>query len=273
MKVLESKSVKKISAIISSEFQAQTTHRADFLFFRLANLLELLGLIVIWSIIYKTNDIVRGYTYPEMMTYVTIGWLMIFLTGNYGFEAKIANHIHEGTLTNYLLKPIDFIKYMIIFSFGRTSIALLSGFLLQIVVIVFMLDKIILIDNFINLFIIILMVFFGYFLNLFLSILIGMIAFWTTYISGVKYSINTTIKFLSGRYFPINMLPLVYFKISLFFPFVYIFFMPLQLYLGKISTVEGLRALGVEMVWMVLLYGLIRVIWKKGLKRYEGVGI
>ncbi|MCK5416231.1 ABC-2 family transporter protein [Candidatus Parcubacteria bacterium] len=264
---------KKILAIIKIEIQRQMTYRADFLFFRLANILEIVVLIIIWTVVFKTNEIIAGYTYKEMMTYITVGWLMLYLTANYGLEHVISRHIYEGTLSSFLVKPIDYIKYIIIYCSGRITVAFASGILTAIALIIIMIENIIMINSLLDLLIIFVMLVFGYFINIFISILIGMLAFWTTFINGPRYSIRILISFLSGRFFPLNMLPIFYYKMILFFPFVYIYFIPLQLYLGKISTVQGLKALGVEIIWLALLYGLIRILWKRGLIKYEGVGM
>jgi len=235
--------------------------------------MEILVLIVVWTAVFKTNETVSGYTYKEMMTYVTVGWLMMFLTANYGLDYGVSRDIYEGKLSSFLLKPIDYIKYLMVFSLGRTSIAFLSGVMTSIILIIIMSDNLIMIKSAISFFIIAAMLALGYFINLFIAILIGMLSFWTTFINGPRYSIRALINFLSGRFVPLNMLPIFFYKITLFFPFVYIYFMPLQLYLGKITIVQGLQALGVEIIWLALLYGLVRIIWNKGLKKYEGVGI
>jgi ABC-2 type transport system permease protein len=117
------------------------------------------------------------------------------------------------------------------------------------------------------------MILVGYFIKLFLSILIGFISFWTVDNAGVFYSINTLAKFLSGNYFPINILPAAFLNFSLALPFIYTFYFPAQLYLGKISLRQGLFGLGLEIIWLGILYLAIRVVWKMGLRKYESVGI
>ena len=113
----------------------------------------------------------------------------------------------------------------------------------------------------------------SYFINLFMAILIGMIAFWTTEIVGIQYSIKVFVKLISGSYFPISLLPIAVINISLLFPFIYTVFIPVQLCLGKISFAEGLKGLGIEALWLGLLYIVIKIVWKFGLKKYESVGI
>ncbi|MCU0679061.1 MAG: ABC-2 family transporter protein [Planctomycetes bacterium] len=263
---------KKYLAIINTEFERQMTYRIDFFGFRLANFLEIASQLVIWTVIYNKTEMVSGYTYEEMVTYVVVGWLFWFLTANYGFADNVARDIQLGRLSNFLLKPVSYIKYMTVLSLGRVSLALFSGVLLQAVVIV-ILHRIIVSPDFINILIIIPMIIVGYFVQLFLAVLTGFIAFWTTEINGIFRFIAVLTRFLSGTLFPISLLPMTMVKINSAFPFVYTFFVPTQLYLGKMSALEGLRGLGLEILWLFALYGIIKIVWRFGLKKYESVGI
>jgi ABC-2 type transport system permease protein len=120
---------------------------------------------------------------------------------------------------------------------------------------------------------ILLMLILSYFIKLFLGVLIWLVSFWTSDISGFSYSAGVMIWFLSGVYFPINMLPKTLADLSYFFPFVYTIFVPIQFYLWKISLLEAIKWMWVEIIWLGVLYILIKIIWKRGLRRYEGVGI
>jgi ABC-2 type transport system permease protein len=118
-----------------------------------------------------------------------------------------------------------------------------------------------------------LVIIFAFTSELFLSFLIGLVAFWADEVDGLYTTVTRLKKFLAGGYFPLSLLPPFYMKLSLSLPFAYSFFVPTQLYLGKMSLVAGLRGLGVQIAWILLLYGIIRLIWKRGIRKYEGVGI
>jgi len=265
--------MRKYLAIIKTEFQRMLTYRFDYIGFRLANLLEISAQLIIWTVVFQSQTIVSGYTYREMISYVLIGWLILFLTGSYGFEDKIARDIHRGTLSNSLLKPVSYLKYISVLSLGRVSLALFSS-VIMCGILFFLFRNIVLAPAGISsVLLMAAMVVCGYFIKLFLSILTGFIAFWTINIGGPYYSISVLIKFLSGAYFPINLLPNLFLNISLAFPFVYTLFFPVQIYLGKLSIADGLKGLGTEIIWLGLLYLGIKIMWKYGIKKYEGVGI
>ncbi len=117
------------------------------------------------------------------------------------------------------------------------------------------------------------MVILAFIIELLLSYLVGLIAFWTDDVDGIYATIERIKKFFSGGYFPINLLPAAFIKASFLMPFAYSFFVPTQLYLKKIDIATGLRGLFVQIAWIMVLYLLIQIVWKRGLRKYEGVGI
>jgi ABC-2 type transport system permease protein len=265
--------VKKYIAVIKTEWQRQLTYRTNQFTFRIGNIFEILVQILIWTAIFQKTSLVGGYNHREMITYIVIGWLLSFLMENFGFEDIISNHIQKGELSNFVSKPIDYINYLIFLSIGRASFTLGVAFIFNLLLLFFLRSNFIVSKNIFMWLILLAMVLAGYFIKLFLSILIGFISFWTVDNSGIFYSINTLAKFLSGNYFPINILPAAFLNFSLALPFVYTFYFPAQLYLGKISIRQGVIGLGLEIVWLAILYIAVKIVWKLGLKKFESVGI
>ncbi|MFA5925680.1 MAG: ABC-2 family transporter protein [Parcubacteria group bacterium] len=265
--------MKKYLAVLKIEWQRQMAYRVNQFTFRIGNAFEIFVQIVIWTAIFQNADVIKGYSYREMMTYILIGWLLSMLMNNYGFEEIISGHIEKGELSNFISKPIDYIKYLLTLSIARCSFTLVLAFLTNIVLLFLFRHYFIISKDALVWIILALMILAGYFINLFVSMLIGFTSFWTVDNAGVFYSINTLAKFLSGNYFPINILPVAFLNFSLALPFVYTFYFPAQLYLGKISILEGLVGLGLETAWLVILYLIVRIVWKRGLKKFESVGI
>ena len=265
--------MKKYLAVIKTEWSRQMTYRVNQFTFRIGNVFEILVQILIWSAIFQNINIIKGYSHREMITYILIGWLLSMLMNNYGFENIISDHIEKGELSNFISKPINYIKYLITLSVGRCSFTLAVAFATNITLLFLFRHYFIVSKDTLTWIILILMVLAGYFINLFISILVGFTSFWTVDNHGIFYSINTLAKFLSGNYFPINILPAAFLNFSLALPFVYTFYFPAQLYLGKISIRQGLVGLGIEIVWIAVLYLAINWVWNRGLKKFESVGI
>jgi ABC-2 type transport system permease protein len=273
MKAPVFKLTKKYTSVIKTEIQRALVHRFNILSYRIGNVIEIFFQLVIWGIIFQHTDVVRGYTYGEMIAYISFGWLFLYFTGTYGLENVIEDQIFEGKITEFLVKPISYLRYIHFFSLGRNSISILATVLIQIAIIFFYRDVIVVNFDFLSGIILVPMIIMAFILRLLFSIILGLTAFWTTRIAGIDYSANVIIKFFSGSYFTLALLPPLALTICKFLPFAYTFYFPTQLFLGKINAREGFEALGIEILWIFVLYGIIKLMWKRGVKKYEGVGI
>lgn len=265
--------MKKYWLFFSNEFQRLLAYRVDIASYSFGHIFEIVAQVIIWTVIFQNISLVKGYTYQEMLTYVVVGWFILFATSNYGFEEKIAREIQEGRLSNIIVKPINYIKYIMSISIGRIIFAFFVVTCIEVILIFLLRDKIIINIQWEVISLLIIMMVVAFFIRLFFSILVGFLAFWLTEVDGTYYSLNIFSKFLSGAYFPLGLLPMSIFNAVIWFPFAYTFFIPIQLYLGKINIYEGIKGLIIQFIWFFLLYGIIKIVWKRGLKKYESVGI
>lgn len=264
--------MKKYLTIINTAWQWSLTYRFNIFFYRLGEAAEIIILILMWRTIYSYETIIRGYTLREMITYILIGNLVNVMVRNW-LSDVVAQDIKDGVLSFFLVKPIAYFKYIIFKEIGRISVTFLMSFATQIAIIIFFISYVIPPADFLNLTVIALMIILAFIMELFLSFLVGLIGFWTIEIGGLYATINRLTKFFSGGYFPLSLLPLGFVQVSFLLPFAYSFFIPAQLYLKKIDIQTGFKGIAVQIAWIFLFYILIKMVWKKGLRVYEGVGI
>lgn len=263
----------KYFTIAKSKTQVEFSHRANVIAYVGGNLLDLFIQVVVWTAIFSASDIVSGYTRPEMMTYVIVGWAFMYLSTNYGYEEYIKKDIHEGRLSGFLVKPVNYLSYIASHAAGRAVFAFFLILAQTIFFLYFFRASLVFNSSPAAVLVFILMFFAAYLIKFYLAVLIGFLSFWSSDVNGTYYTLNIMSRFLSGAFFPIALLPPLLAKISYFFPFIYTYFLPLQFYLGKISFVDGLKALGAQAAWIAVLYLLIKTVWKRGLLKYEGTGI
>lgn len=264
--------MKKYLTIINIYWQRTLTYRSVIIAYRVGEMAEVLILILMWSSIYDKQDVIKGFTLPEMITYVLIGNLFSVITRNF-LTNVVAHDIKEGRLSAFLLQPISYFYFILSRELGRLSVAFFMSVSSQVVIILFFLNKFILNSDIIYISVILLMVILAFITEILISYLIGLIAFWADEVDGIYATVDRLRKFFSGGYFPLNFLPPVFVTASFSLPFAYSFFVPAQLYLKKIDISAGIRGLFIQLIWIALLYGIIRILWKRGLKKYEGVGI
>jgi ABC-2 type transport system permease protein len=143
----------------------------------------------------------------------------------------------------------------------------------QIIVTLFFFKLMIFNFNLVYLLLILIMLVLAFLTELLLAYLVGLIAFWTDEAEGLYNSVENLKRLFSGGYFPLSLLPAIFLNISFLLPFAYSFYIPTQVYLKKISIDQGVKGLGVQLAWIVVLSLVIRFVWNKGIKKYEAVGI
>ncbi|MEP0766982.1 MAG: ABC-2 family transporter protein [Fimbriimonadia bacterium] len=79
--------------------------------------------------------------------------------------------------------------------------------------------------------------------------------------------------FLSGRLFPLAMLPDWAATGAMFTPFRYTVAFPVEMMLGRVSDEAVLVGIGAQLCWIALMSGVGWVLWRTGLKTYTGVGM
>lgn len=268
----KSTTMKKNLAIIYAAWQRALTYRFNTFFYRLGEMTEIIVLVLMWRTIYSYESLIRGYTLQEMITYILIGNLVNVMVRNW-LPDVVAEDIKNGTLSFFLIKPISYFKYIIFREIGRISLTFFLSVAIQLLIISFFLEDIILPSNVFNLIIIVIMIVLAFVMELFLSFLVGLIAFWTAEVGGIYSTISRVTKFFAGGYFPLTLLPQVFVQASFLLPFAYTFFIPAQLYLGKIDIATGLKGIVVQIFWIAALFIIIKIAWKRGLRVFEGVGI
>lgn len=112
----------------------------------------------------------------------------------------------------------------------------------------------------------------SYFIYVLFDFCFGMIAFFTTYIFGMMMVKEALLSFLTGQLIPISLFPEVFQKVFDFLPFSSMVYTPVMIYLGKYTEKELLFSLGRQLFWVLCLYWLGSVIWKRVTKRLIVLG-
>ena len=106
-----------------------------------------------------------------------------------------------------------------------------------------------------------------------LEYLIGMATFW---IGDVK-SLNTIEEIVnvifSGRLAPLIFLPVALQGAAEILPFKFMAFVPAQIFLGQITLAEVPKVLGIGLAWTVSLGLILAILWRRGIKGYDGFGM
>jgi len=78
------------------------------------------------------------------------------------------------------------------------------------------------------------------------------------------------VTFFEGGLMPLDLLPNFVTRINDFLPFKYVVFVPISVFTGRIGFSWELFL--IPLGWVLFLLFLVKIIYRKGLKKYEGYG-
>jgi ABC-2 type transport system permease protein len=101
---------------------------------------------------------------------------------------------------------------------------------------------------------------------------IAMAAFWTTRINAINQTYHVILLFMSGQFAPLSLLPEPLQWLAAILPFRWLIAFPVELSLGRLSAGEALTGLGMQLLWLAIIWVSLGLVWRAGVKHYSAVG-
>jgi ABC-2 type transport system permease protein len=265
----------KYGHVINVGIQNTLVYRVNFLFRAVFGLIPLLATILLWRAIYASNPAtpqVAGYTLAGMTSYYLLAAMVGALTAVADDDWQIAADIREGLISQFLVKPIDYLVYRLcLFGAGRlvysvVALAPLAVFLalqreylvtpVSLTALLLFLGSVVL----------------SALLNFLISYTMALLAFWVLEVSTFIFILYAFEFIAGGHLFPLDILPPALAALLAFTPFPYQLYFPVSIYLGRVTGDALGRGLLLQAVWVLAAYGLARWVWQRGVRRYSAVG-
>ncbi|RJR25162.1 hypothetical protein C4578_01865, partial [Candidatus Microgenomates bacterium] len=244
----------------------------NFFLWRFRNFVSFFALVIFWLAIYGVGENVFGYEKSQMITYlIGIAFLRSLVLASRSFE--ISRHIRRGELSRYLLWPLSINSFWFGRDLADKSINLIFAFFeIGLVILIFKLN-LYFPQSPANWIFFIVLVLLSTLLYYFLSFCISILAFWTEDVWATRWLLGIIfLEFLSGAFFPLDILPGWLSRVVYFTPFPYLVFFPLKIWLGQVAIGESFRVLAITIFWLGLFYFLSSYLWKKGFRKYGAYG-
>jgi ABC-2 type transport system permease protein len=213
-----------------------------------------------------------GFTEEQMMFYYLLVAVVDVLTAVNEDDWQIAADIREGNISQFLLKPVDYLWYRLsLFFSGR--IAFIAVAVVPLGVFIFCFRQYVLPPaNLTALLVLPFSLVLTALLQFFISYGMAMLAFWLLEISTFIFILFAFEYLASGHLFPLDILPPALRHVLFLTPFPYQLYFPISIYLGKSVGAEMWRGLGIQLMWVVAAYTFARWMWRRGIKKYSAFG-
>lgn len=267
--------MRKYLHVLNVGVQNQLVYRANFLFRAVFGLVPLMATIYLWRTIYagkEDGSVVAGYALGQMISYYVIVSIVDSLTAVNDDDFQIAADIKDGRISQFLLKPIDFLWYRLcLYACGRViyvAIAAvpMAGF------IAYLWRYFVLPADAATVFAFLAATGMAALLQFFISYTMALLAFWVLEVSTFIFILFAFEYVASGQLFPLDILPPAASAVLHWTPFPYELFFPVSVYLGRVTGPALWQGLAIQAVWVALAYGLARWTWSRGVRRYGAVG-
>lgn len=227
--------------------------------------------LLIWIAVYNSTGNGFGYSLKELITYYFIILIVNNLIVN-KVQGEVASDIKQGTLNKYLLKPLSYMGYYFFKDLPNRIIYIVVG-LLPITILGLLLNKYIVFSINLKTFLFfVFSLFIGYIINFLLSFLISECSFYFSEVTSFFPPINVLKDIISGRVFPLNIIPKSLYQVLLFTPFQFTGYFQVMIILNRYSESEIIQTLFLGLVWIVALYLLCKLLWRRGLNKYSAFG-
>ena len=258
-----------------NEIKTQLAYRGAFYLWAFISLFSSFISYFLWMAIYGSSEsgVIGNLTQNEMIVYI----FMVYVTSSLvsiSISTWVGYDVVEGRVAMNLIKPIDYRASLIAQALGDMVYHLVvpSVFIwigLEIYKVFVLRMPVISLPN---LALYICSVLMSFLLYVLFDFCFGMVAFFTTYIFGLRMAKTALLSFLTGQLIPISLFPEVAQRIFDCLPFSSMIYTPVMIYLGKYSGSELAFALGRQFVWIIILYWFGSIIWEKVTRRLVVLG-
>jgi len=245
-----------------------TNYRSEVWLTIVNKFVYLSGIIFLWSIIGKSVNGIAGVT--SLISYFLIanGVQGLVDAESLRFSRAINNEVKLGGLSAHLLRPVNPVIFIYSSFLGTRGVVTIMTLILIVVGFAFLPSVIPL-----QILLFILSLFLAFIVGFVINLFVGSLSFWTPEASHLQNVFSHIVRVFSGVLIPVSFFSGGVKTLLLFSPFPALAYLPSMVMQSKTVSVEMLTIFLSAIFWSALLLPLSFWFWRKGLKRYEAIGI
>jgi ABC-2 type transport system permease protein len=251
--------------LLQNSFKSRLIFRADYLIGFLFSFFYIFLRVFIWKGLYGSDGReISGIFLNSMIAYTVFSSLTEMLTKS-DVMTQINNSIQDGSVAMKLLLPIGFQKYYFLSNLSENLFGSiyrsLPSILISIIVFGIHIQLTFLSFAFFCLSVVMAML-----INFFFSFILGMSVIIFKNAFYIENLNEVLFKLFSGAIVPMWFFPGWFNAASRFLPFRYVIFEPVSILLGQTPQGQIPRVLLLQLIWTLILWGLMLLVWARSRK-------
>jgi ABC-type uncharacterized transport system permease subunit len=259
------KQVNKYISYFKSGLQVSLKYKFEVYMWVVNSVMQVMLYYFLWRAIFANKATMNGFNLSTMVSYILLATLInnIVPVFHWGDFARL---VKTGDIVVELIKPYDLVFKFYFFEIGSklTSFILTGIPFILIGVFAFNLQGP---SSLLHLVYTLVSVFLATLISYLLWCLVGLTGFYTTNVWGVYTMVTGINMFLTGSLVPLEFMPGWLQTIVAWLPFQNIVYTPVSIYLGNIAVPDVPVRLLIQLVWVLIMYVIVRLYYKLGLKR------
>jgi len=224
-------------------------------------------LYYLWRAAYAGRASIAGLSWDQMRTYVVIAYGINALVGWRTGTAMMAT-IRTGDVVFGMVRPLNYCTTQLARALGFTVVE--GGISMVFTLVIGLLFLHIQAPASVGsalLFVLALII--GFLTKMLVVFLVSLLTFWTLNGMGLMWSQQAIMQILSGTIVPLALMPGWLQVVAKVLPLRGIVSTPLEFYLGTASGWAGLGLLGLQAAWLVALWLISNLAWKRAFRIVE----
>lgn len=256
--------LKPYFAFAKKSFLGRSAYRFDHFMSILNTCLQIFIFWGIYQALYGGRSEVDGITMTMVSTsfILSMGLKAVFYVDDYFLPSKV----WDGSIANEFLRPVSFRGRMLAENIGNAIFNVIFHFLPALLISVLLIE--ICPPESAGMTVCFLFsTILGYGVLWTISFAVQAAAFWAINIWSLATLKDVLINIFSGTMIPLWFMPEWIYEALKITPFPYIYFTPVQIYLGQLSYTEIAQQCMLQLIWILLIYLLGTLLFKKGQKK------
>jgi ABC-2 type transport system permease protein len=251
--------------------QSAMEYRMNFLMGLISGGFTVIIQLYLWTAIYGGQEaedaVLFGYGYSQMVVYIVMAAIMARLVAT-GFEYDIMTNIMEGNMNRFFVQPVRHLPYRIIEFLGVKVVENIMATLIGAGLLITLVFTVGAEFSFFNIALALLISPLSLMINAMMFYFLSATSFWLTWGWGVFNGWGVVVAILSGGIFPITVFGDTIVGILRYLPFQYVIYFPLNIVVGNATRAQIFEGVAMQLVWILIFWGLSQLYWKIGMKKY-----
>lgn len=258
-------------SIMKMTVKSKIVYRMRLVMWALTTIVWVAVYPLVWLAVYDGQEILRGFSTTDILTYFIVIMLMDFVVTSYA-DDNLSVDVRDGDVSNWLLKPISTPQFYFYYNFSVSLPMTVIAFIVALAIAVFSPVPLSYPQQWLTLPVIVLFMAVGVGISFNIKFMLGCLAFWFEEIRMVQYLYWFATSLLAGWVAPLVFFPDWFARLSEVLPFQYTLYVPVMIALEKYTPALLLNWGTIAACWLVVSWIARRVMWKRAIRRYNAVG-